>query len=102
MRWSRGDRSSIEDRRGWGGGMRAAPIGCGGLVVLLLLSWLTGADFLSLLGPVVEQSARVEQGGDAPVASSPEEEQRVDFVDAVMREGLAPSVHLPRAMRAQT
>jgi hypothetical protein len=86
MRWSRGDRSSIEDRRGWGGGMRAAPIGCGGLVVLLLLSWLTGADFLSLLGPVVEQSARVEQGGDRPVATSPEEERLVDFVDAVMRD----------------
>lgn len=88
MRWSRGDRSTIEDRRGWGGGMRAgAPIGCGGIVVLLLLSWLTGTDLLSLLGPVVEQSAPYEAPSEAPPsATTPEEERLVDFVDAVMRD----------------
>jgi predicted metalloprotease len=89
MRWSRGDRSSIEDRRGWSGGMRAgAPIGCGGLVVLLLLSWLTGTDLLSLLGPALEQaqSPPASQTTGAPPASSPEEERLVDMVDAIMRD----------------
>lgn len=46
MRWTPGDRSNIEDLRGRSG--RAVPLGIGGFVVLLLLSWATGTDFLSL------------------------------------------------------
>jgi uncharacterized protein len=86
MRWSTGNRSTIEDRRGWGGGMRVgAPIGCGGVVVLLLLSWVTGTDLLSLLGPAMEQAApqSAPRPGEA-VPTTPEEERQVDFVDAVM------------------
>ena len=91
MRWSRGDRGNIDDLRGGGGfrGMRGGmglPIGIGGFVILLLLSWFTGTDFLSLLGgggASVPPSASVERGG-GPVASTPEEEQLVDMVDAVM------------------
>ena len=89
MRWSRGDRSDVEDLRGRSGmGMRAGlPLGLGGLVILLLLSWLTGTDFLSLLGGgevAVPPSASVPSAGRA--ATSPEEERLVDFVDAVMRD----------------
>ena len=50
MRWTPGDRDNIEDRRG--GGRRlagAAPMGVGGVVLLLLLSWATGTDLFSLL-----------------------------------------------------
>jgi predicted metalloprotease len=48
MRWTPGDRSNIEDRRG--SAVRGAmPLGIGGLVVLLALSWFTGIDFLSLM-----------------------------------------------------
>jgi predicted metalloprotease len=51
MRWTPGDRSNIEDMRGRSGiGMRAGGLGIGGVLVLLLLSWATGVDFLSLLG----------------------------------------------------
>ncbi|HSK08027.1 MAG TPA: neutral zinc metallopeptidase [Vicinamibacterales bacterium] len=94
MRWSRGDRSNIEDRRGGGGfrgfgrggGLgRGIPIGIGGFVVLLLLTLFTGTDFLSLLdggGGRVPPSASV--GGGEPVATSEEEEALVDMVDAVM------------------
>ncbi len=87
MRWSRGDRSNIEDLRGRSGmGMRTGlPLGLGGLVILLLLSWVTGTDFLSLLGGgevSVPPSASVPSSGRA--AASPEEERLVDFVDAVM------------------
>ena len=87
MRWTPGDRGNIEDLRGRSGiGMRAGGLGIGGLLVVLLLSWATGIDFLSLVG----------SGGGAPsetvgtsgtprtVASTPEEEKLVDFVDAVM------------------
>ncbi len=86
MRWTPGDRSNVEDLRGRSGiGMRAGGLGIGGLLVLLILSWATGVDFLSLVGG----------GGGAPtesvgtsgtVASTPEEEKLVDFVDAVMKD----------------
>jgi predicted metalloprotease len=61
------------------------PLGGAGLLVVLLLSWLTGADLLSLLGGLEAPVENIESTGPAgPVASSPEEEQRVDFVNAVM------------------
>ena len=57
MRWTPGDRGNIEDLRGRSGiGMRAGGLGIGGLLVVLLLSWATGIDFLSLVG----------NGGGAP------------------------------------
>jgi hypothetical protein len=88
MRWSRGDRSNIEDQRSSSGAglRRGVPIGIGGLLLILVLSWLTGTDILSLLdgggGASVPPSAQV--GGGAAVPTSPREEDRVDFVDAVM------------------
>jgi hypothetical protein len=67
--------------------MRVGGLGIGGLVLLLVLSWFTGVDFLGLVGgggvgPAPE-SASVPSG---PVATSPGEEKLVDFVDAVMRD----------------
>jgi predicted metalloprotease len=67
--------------------MRAVPMGIGGVVVLLLLSWATGVDFTSLAGgggPAPSES--VGTTGSGPIASSPEEEKLVDFVDAVMED----------------
>jgi len=80
MRWTPGDRGNIEDMRGRTGG-RAMPIGIGGFVVLLLLSWATGTDFLSLFQNVAPQNAGTSS--DRATSSSPAEEQMVDFVDAV-------------------
>jgi hypothetical protein len=84
MRWTPGDRGNVEDLRGRSGvGMKAGGLGIGGLLVLLLLSWATGVDFLSLVG----------SGGGPPsdsvgtsgnVATTPEEEKEMDFVGAVM------------------
>jgi predicted metalloprotease len=89
MKWTAGDRSNVEDLRGRSGfGLRAGGLGLGGLLLLLVLSWATGIDFLSLVGT----------GGGTPVenvgpsgrtAGSPEEERSVDFVDAVMGDAQA-------------
>ncbi|MGE0449806.1 MAG: neutral zinc metallopeptidase [Vicinamibacterales bacterium] len=83
MRWSRGNRDNIEDvraRRGMRGGV---PIGVGGVLVLLVLSWATGTDFLSLLSD--SPGAPSSSVGDAPadLRTTPDEERMVDFVDAV-------------------
>jgi predicted metalloprotease len=84
MRWTPGNRGNIEDLRGRSGmGMRAGGLGIGGLLLMLILSWVTGVDFLSLLGS--GGGAPVESvGTSGEVASTPEEEKLVDFVDAVM------------------
>jgi uncharacterized protein len=87
MRWSRGDRSNIEDRRSSSGAglRRGVPIGIGGLLLVLILSWLTGTDILSLLGGGgVEVPPSANVGGGGALSTSPEEENKVDMVDRVM------------------
>jgi uncharacterized protein len=83
MRWTSGDRSNVEDLRGRsGGGGMGVPLGIGGVVVLLVGSWLTGVDLFSLVGSGTTPSSP----GTAvtrPATSTPEEEKKVDFVDAV-------------------
>jgi len=87
MRWTTGDRGNVEDLRGRSGGMRAVPMGIGGVVVLLLLSWATGVDFTSLAGGGGgSPSASVGTTGNGPVATTPAEEKLVDFVDAVIED----------------
>jgi predicted metalloprotease len=87
MRWSAGDRTDIEDRRASGGMIRrGAPLGIGGLLILLVLSYLTGQDFLSLLGPDSGQVSAPPSSGAAPteLQTTPEEERLVDFMGAVL------------------
>ena len=79
MRWTPGNRGNITDRRGGFGG--AVPLGLGGMVVLLLLSWVTGTNFFALLGTGDGQPGSTATSGT--VQSTPEEERLVDFVDAV-------------------
>src|SRR3954463_11690224 len=77
MRWTPGDRSSIDDMRGRSGiGMRAGGLGVGGLLLLFILSWATGIDFLSLVGGGGGGGAPTEAvGTSGTLASSPEEEK---------------------------
>jgi predicted metalloprotease len=88
MRWTPGGVSSdIEDRRGAGGGRfggfgRGPQIGCGGAVILLVLSLLTGQNFFALFdggggGPVSTETA-------APTEQAPGEQQRVEFISDVL------------------
>jgi predicted metalloprotease len=62
-----------------GGGI---PMGIGGVVVLLVLSWATGIDFTSLIGTGGAPSSAVTDS-TGQVQTTPEEERMVDFVDAV-------------------
>jgi uncharacterized protein len=99
MRWTRQGRSEdLEDRRGeragfgFGGASmgRGVPIGIGGLLLVVLLSWLTGQDFLSLLDPGssgVPVEDTISRTG--PVAGTPQEEELVDFVSFVLDDAQA-------------
>jgi uncharacterized protein len=86
VRWTPGRQSEdIEDRRGqtgFGGGLRGGPVSIGVVLVLLVLSLLTGKNFLAFLGPMTDAGAPTESG--APVASSPEEDRLVQFVSFVL------------------
>lgn len=90
MKWTAGNRDNVEDVRGRsGGGMRMGGLGIGGVLLLLILSWATGVDFLSLVGPgggtgAPPSSASTGTGGE--LRTTPEEERLVDFVDAVMKD----------------
>jgi uncharacterized protein len=91
MRWTPGNSGDVIDRRGAGGGGfggfgGAGPkVGCGGFVVLLLLSVIFGQDFFSLLGGGSGGQAPVPPGQQAPpVNTSPEEEELAKFVDFVV------------------
>ena len=79
MEWAPGDRSNIEDRRSAVGG-RAIPVGLGGLAVLLVISWLTGINFFSLL---TDQTGGSPASPSSQALGTPQEERAVDFVDVV-------------------
>jgi predicted metalloprotease len=84
IRWtSRGRSRDLEDRRGQGGFRRAPPIGIGGLLILVVLSLITGQDSLLLADPgggTLDTSTSSSQ----PYAPTPEEEKLVEFVSFVL------------------
>ena len=93
MRWEGQQGSSnIEDRRGMGGmpGGRGAGFGCIGLVVVLLISWVTGIDprpLLGILGLVQQvgtQSAPASQ--QAPTGQAKEGDPEAQFIGVVLKE----------------
>jgi predicted metalloprotease len=90
MRWTPGSGlDSVEDRRGQGGIIRrGAPIGLGGLLFLLVISWLTGTDFLQLLsggsGQVAVQPANPGQTGE--LKTTPQEEELKKFMAATLED----------------
>lgn len=85
MRWAPGDRGNIQDARG-SSGMRVGSIGIGGFLLLLLLSWATGTDFLSLLGGGGGTSSPGSAATTGELRTTPQEERLVDFVDAVAKD----------------
>lgn len=73
----RRESNNVEDRRGMRGGTKAG-IGLGGIVIALLMAWLSGGDLTSVLQNVVEQTATPaatqQQGEYKPTA----EEQKLE------------------------
>lgn len=85
MRWNPGGLSkNVEDRRGQGGGFGGgrAPMGIGGIIILLVLGLIFGRDFVGGSDPSLPQSQAGEIG--APVAETPEENQLSQFVSFVL------------------
>ncbi len=89
MKWTAGNRDNVEDVRAQSGGagLRMGGLGLGGLLIVLVLSWATGVDFLSLVGPdAVSTGPSASTGAGGELRTTPEEEKLVDFVDAVMKD----------------
>jgi predicted metalloprotease len=89
MRWTPGGSSNdVEDRRGSGGfggfGIGGAPLGCGGAIILLVLSLLFHKNFFALLGTNSQQTAPTSQS--RPVQESPEEHKEAEFVTFVLND----------------
>ena len=90
MRWEGGEESDqIEDRRGFGGG-RLAIGGCGTVVVVLVISLLTGANPLRVL-QLINGSASSSQTSAPPSAGPPSqgqapgEDQGKKFVAVILK-----------------
>ena len=89
MRWTPGGQSAdVEDRRGqsYGGGFRGGPASIGVILVLLVLSLLTGRNLLGLLGPGAIDSIESQSGSSSapPTDESPEEKRLFQFVNFVV------------------
>src|SRR5258706_13744092 len=83
MRWQSGDGSNIEDLRGRRI-MRGGTLGVGGLLLVAALSYFTGIDFSSLVTEVGGPAQSEVAPGD--VKTTPEEDRRAKFVDAVAKD----------------
>ena len=90
MKWTPGGSTEdIEDRRGQGGGgFRGGPVGIGVVLVLLVLSVLTGRNFLSLVDPNAIGGTD-QPSSSGPVTSSPDEDRLVQFVTFVINDAQA-------------
>ena len=91
MRWTPGGVSSdIEDRRGSSGGGfgfgRGPTIGCGGAIILLVLSLLTGKNFFSFFDSSGGGTQPDAPTSTAPVQQTPEEAKAVEFVSFVLND----------------
>jgi len=90
MRWTPGGVSTdIEDRRGGGGGGfrfgRGPQVGCGGAIILLVLSLLTGQNFFALFdGSGGSTPVPAGPTSTAPVEQTPGAQQRVEFISDVL------------------
>lgn len=89
MKWEdQRESGNVEDVRGFPIGRRGAGIGCGGLIVVLIISWITGVNPLQLLN-VVEQAAppaaqQAPQAGPAGQTAGRPTDQLGKFASVVL------------------
>ena len=82
MRWESGRRSSnIQDRRGMGGAAMAGGGGIGMLILVLIISFVSGQNPLELMQQV-EQSGPVSDA--APAGAPPADDAQAQMVSAVL------------------
>ena len=82
MRWQNLPSSgNVRDLRGRG--MAVGGLGCGGLLVVLLLSWVLGADPLAMMDAVSGGSAAIEGAPTSDVTGAPTDELG-QFADKVL------------------
>ena len=86
MKWTPGSRENIEDRRGQRVGGRGGPIGIGVVLVLLVLSLLTGKNFLSFVDPGAVTGGGGGAATEGPLETTPDEERLVDFMGFVLED----------------
>jgi predicted metalloprotease len=84
MRWRDMRRSdNVEDRRGMPMGGAGLKLGGGGLLLIVVLSLLTGTNPLDILGGLVEEAPppAVDSG---PQRKPPEDDAQADFIRAIL------------------
>ena len=92
MRWDAGEQSpDIEDRRGEGGGLGFGGggfrLGCGGIVLLAILSFVFKKNFFALLDSNSGGPAAVDiTHSGPPVSQSADDRERVKFVSFVVED----------------
>jgi predicted metalloprotease len=64
--------------------IRGGGLGCGGLLLLIVLSVIFQQDFLSLLGPALVTEETSVPAGETDLVTTPEEEELVDFMSFVL------------------
>jgi predicted metalloprotease len=80
MRWTEGSGENVRDLRGRGGRGVGIPLGIGGVLALVVGSWLTGINLFQFVDTTGGGTGMVD---DRPVSSTPEEERTMKFVDSV-------------------
>jgi uncharacterized protein len=76
---------NVEDRRG-GRGMRVGGgLGCGGILIVLLISWLTGTDPTQLLQLLTQTQESTERTMPAPGGASAPDDRLGVFASQVLR-----------------
>jgi predicted metalloprotease len=90
MRWEgREGSSNIEDRRGMGlPGGRGAGFGCVGLLIVIVISLLTGADPRQLLGilGLVQQMAPAPTTQEVPAGQAKQGDPQAQFIGVVLKD----------------
>ena len=83
MRWESGRRSTnIEDRRGMGGGAMIGGGGIGMLILVLIISFITGANPLELLQQT--DTGGAPAGGSVPTGAPAADDPQAQMVSAVL------------------
>src|SRR6185436_5966998 len=86
MRWGgRRESINVEDRRGMGAGGTGVALGGGGILLVLVVSFLTGTNPLVLLDLVeTVQDVSLPQTNDSPVPTKPPSDELGKFASVVL------------------